>query len=484
MQRFILMASCALLIGLPMGAQAINGKRVNGVGVFTQWFSPFDINNPYDGMCPRGQIVKANIFDNQVTSWDTLYDSIGQYPAINGNCSLAVFFRWGVRVTIDRTTGRISPIAGTANNPGYLSIVNLNGPKVVRNLKQVDLHIDNSVHSGENNQLLDWPAGDWIYYEKPTYSAEVRRINYKTLADELVCTWPQKPRRFGLSLDGKVASNQGGACGNCVYQFPWNGKNIGAPGCNMIVSSGGTILAHYFGGCHDDIDICPFGSFNWQTPNPWLMPYQIRISTIEGWLGKQVSYNDCADLNRWAVNSDKWVLRQIGWNGQGMDIAKGCNQVMVNYIDKAAIIGNPYLPPANGATQPAPSPRNQWVNACAGDFYITGDATSPNSVKPNSYEDTLGVWHTVIPTSIATDGTTREVLDYGKISAGAQGIMVSFLRPISFTATAFECTGKIAIVRSGIGQTTLTSRELRPGSYMVRIDSGNQVLTKKVTIVK
>ena len=140
MKRRCVFTIVLLIVAMSNVVFAINGKRVNGVGVFANWFFPFDISNPFDAnKCPRGPIVKANISDNQVTSWDTLYDSLGQYPAINGNCSLVVFFRWAQNVNIDRTTGRISPASTPANKPSYLSTVTLSSPHVIKNLIEVNL---------------------------------------------------------------------------------------------------------------------------------------------------------------------------------------------------------------------------------------------------------------------------------------------------------------------------------------------------------
>jgi len=480
--------SAVCLLGLlSVPAHAIDGKHVNGVGVYANWFFPFDVNNIFDcNRCPRGPIVKANIENNQVTSWDTLYDSLGQFPCINATGTAVAFFRWAQNVTIDKSTGRISPASTPTGKQSYISVVNLTGPKAVSNLIPVDLQLS-CTYGSENNQLMDWPAGDWIYYQKPTQTCMIRRVNSKTLQDEAVCSWGSGSgcniRRWNLSLDGKVAGSQSTFTGNSILPFPPNGKSISAVGCNLVVSSGGDILAHFYGGCHDDIDIWPFASwvneYGWVAPNPWRITYMVTIGTIEGWLGKVISPPKCSDLNRWSVNSDKWVLRQIGWSGQGNDIALGCSQVMVNFIDKTAILGCPYIPQNRNA---APSPRNQWINAEAGDFYITGDASHPNSVTANSWEDTLGNWHQVIPTSIATDGTTREVLDYGKILGSAHGITIAFLRPIAFKATVFDCSGKIAMVRCGIGEVKLASGALKPGSYLVRVDSGNQVLVRKVTV--
>ena len=486
--------SSLLLGSAGFPANAIDGKHVNGYSVFAQWFSPFDVDNPWgpEFQTPRGPIVKAIISNNQAVSWDTLYDSIGQYPAINAEGAKVAFFRWGQRVTIDRTTGRMTPIAGTQSNPSYLSVVNMDGTGLI-NLIQVNMVIDNQ-WEGEGNDVLDWPAGDWIFYEKPHKSGDIRKINIRTREDvhvdrnDLV----NKARRWSLSLDAKIAASQGGNFTNGPggnYQFPWNGKNIYADGCNMAVSASGNILAHYFGGCHNDLDIVDISPFNWIRPNPfefdaliWIDQAPDGTKMIEKWIGKIVSYTKCADLIRMSVNSDKWALRQIGWWGQGNDIAKGANQVIVNWVDSTAILGNPYLPPGPNSQFDAPQPRGQYVNADAGDFYITGDATHPNSVPTNGYEDRYGKWHQVLaPTAVVRDG-------HGRPSAAADiladhlSVRISLDKDLPFRAGIIDCRGRTVVATPAVGSATMQT--IRAGSYLVRVETGDMIVIQKVVLAR
>jgi hypothetical protein len=398
--KFTIAFSALAIAFFACPSPAIDGKHVNGFSVFAQWFWPFDVNDAWTcNRYPRGPIVKATIVDNKAVSWDTLYDSLGQYPAINPTGTMVAFFRWGQRVAFDPKVndGRISPIAGTSSNPSYLSVVNIDGTGL-RNLIRVNLSVDCN-WAGEGNDVLDWPVGDWIYYEKPRKTGDIYRIHVNDPTQNVFVTninTMNAARRWSLSLDGKVAANQGGTANNDVHPFPSDGRTINAPGCNIAVSASGGILAHYYGGCHDDIDIKPFNRSNFTTYcGTWDCDWQlVTIATIEGWLGQDISINHCSDLIRWSVNSDKWVLRQIGWCGQGMAIADGCNQVIVNYKDRTAIVGNPLVRPPKCSDIPATT-RGQHINACAGDFYMTGDVSHPNSVPVNSYEDTNGVWHSV-----------------------------------------------------------------------------------------
>ena len=497
MSKHVFVSSAIFLSSLLLGsagfrANAIDGKHVNGISVFTQWFSPFDVNNP-DGpefQTPRGPIVKATIVNNKAVSWDTLYDSIGQYPAINAEGTKVAFFRWGQRVTIDLTSGRMTPIAGTKDNPSYLSIVNMDGTGLI-NLIQVSMVIDNQ-WEGEGNDVLDWPAGDWIYYEKPHKSGDVRKINIRTREDVHVDRndLANKARRWSLSLDAKIAASQGGNFANGPggnYQFPWNGKNIYADGCNMAVSASGNILAHYFGGCHNDLDIVDISPFNWIRPNPfefdaliWIDKAPDGTQMIEKWIGKIVSYTKCADLIRMSVNSDKWALRQIGWWGQGNDIAKGANQVIVNWVDSTAILGNPYLPPGPNSQFNAPQPRGQYVNADAGDFYITGDATHPNSVPTNGYEDRHGVWHQVLPATAFVPSEHRRSPASAEILADHLSVRIWVGSDRRFRAQLLDCQGRIIAATTAADIATLQA--VRPGHYLVQIECGGISTTYNVVL--
>jgi hypothetical protein len=485
MQRFVL--SAALLLAISMQSFPIDGKHVNGINVFAQWYSPFDYNTEWtESYSPKGPILMGTVVNNTVTKWDTLFPQIGQYPAINGSGAKVAFFRWGVAVTYSAANGgRATPVAGSYSNKSYLAVVNV-ADKAVTNLIEVNLKSDKT-NNVEGNDLLDWPAGNWVYYEKPPKTGQVYRINITNPAQNiLVGTIGTGTRRWSLNMNGDIAGSQWSICAgpNCANPFPANGKEIHCAGCNGVISASGNVFGWYEGGCHEVLQIKNIGGLNWVTPNPFNSDATNSISQIETQLGTTVSYAKCADLIRWAANSDKWALRQIGWCGQGQDIRKGCNQLLVNYVDGVSILGNPRLPPPSDCTT-RPQPRDQWVNACAGDFYITGDQASPNSVAPNSYEDRQGTWHQVIPTSIATEGTTREVLDYAQFIAGPHGITVSFPRPIAFTATVFDCSGKTVAISHGVGHALLSSvRSLRPGTYLVRVNSGSAVMAKRVTLGK
>jgi len=475
-----------LLVGLPNSSiLAIDGKHVNGISVYTRWRLPFDVDNPYTAKIPRGPIVLAAITNNKVVARDTIYRGIAQYPTFNSNATKVAIWRWGVQVTYD-ANNTWHPVAGSANNPSYLAVINL-ADKTVSNLIQVAMNPTNA--NGEGNEVMDWPAGDWIYYHKPEQTGDIYKINVNDPTQNILVMHRnlaagEEWRRFSLTLDGKIAGSQGGV-GNCTYPFPYDGRSFCAPGCNVVVSAGGGWMAHFFGGCHDDIDICKNNrNGNWTTPNPWVIDRQVTIATIEKWLGNiQISYNKCSDLNRWSVNSEKWALRQIGWCGQAMDIGKGCSQVMVNWVDSAAIVGNELVPPPKDCWNP-PTPLNQWTNACPGDFYITGDATHPNSVVPNTWEDTAGVWHAVQTTAVSGDEKIRQAVSMSAIDFRPREMRIVLDMPVQFQAALIDLSGKIITQTSGIGETRLPLTSRAAGTRFVRICAANQVMVKPVSLIR
>jgi hypothetical protein len=90
-----------------------------------------------------------------------------------------------------------------------------------------------------------------------------------------------------------------------------------------------------------------------------------------------------AEVMRWAVNSDKWFLDQVGWYGHAGEIFAGSEQVAFNWVEKIGIrVSN------NGKTPKDANPAGGGVIITGnepGDLWIDGGAENTGK-----YEDATG----------------------------------------------------------------------------------------------
>jgi hypothetical protein len=409
MKRFwLLMTAISALIGMVTPALAYNGKSVNGKAVSVQWrygekdWAPMTCESGDDFR--DGAILLYTIQNSNVTHCDTIHPrekGLAQYPAFNLSGTKIAFYHLG-RAPATTGNGCVSVNGGKS----YISIINPDGTGLT------DLFELPGLPNGEFFPL-DWPAGDWIYFEMPhdaahSYAADrpnaslmIWRVNAVTKAAEKVCNFTEDGsgteivcgyiHRFTLTAKAdymalmvypkyNCAVDAGMDHVNDICHFPPPNGNIRTSsisyrdGCNISISPSGAQVGSYLGGSHDVI---------------FLSGTQVSIKDMESWAGESIGCG--AECIRWSENSDKWVGQCIGFvpSGHAGSQVQGCNQVICNWIDKVAInvSKNPHTDPGDVNGQGV----IRWNN-CTGDFWVDDPANNPNK---NSYEDLQGVWRAV-----------------------------------------------------------------------------------------
>jgi len=400
---------CGVVAGVLLTAWntplAVDGKHVNGFAVSTSFDYPLYNEIKWNQeRYPRGKIVRYDIANGAVTGSKVLFDGVGQYPAINLSGTRIVFFRWGLQIAPGwgSEVGVGEPrhlVAGSESNPNYLSVVNKDGSGLT-NLIQVSKPGSNagcgSYEAMEGNALLDWPSGDWIYYIKPTGTAEVWRVNVNDPShNEKIMTYTggtPPMRRWALSADAKYSGQQV-LCGgtsvphNGACDFPGNSPSSGIddPGCNATVSPSGNFIVHYLYAGHSQALLHKWdhkaGWVNGDVNNPLDAS---GFSELASWSGQECG--GWAEVIRFSANSDKWYCREIGWCGSYNYFMQGGNSWCVNWVDKAAIrTSNNPKPDCNADYYAGYGKSN-----CAGDLWVAGGPA-------NSYEDVNGQWQYVAP---------------------------------------------------------------------------------------
>jgi hypothetical protein len=508
-----------LVAALFTPANAYNGKLVNAIAVSVQWRQGTQDWAPMCCECGsevrEGPIVLYTIQNSRVTKRDTIYSRINglaSYPAFNLSGTRIAFYRLG-HAPAASGTGCVSVNGGKS----YISVINPDGTGLT-NLCELQSLPQKGVFE------LDWPAGDWIYFQMPhvnvldanqgNASVMFWRVNAVTKVAEKVGNFTNDgsgaelkcayAHRFTLSLDakhmalmtypkdacnGEAAATEYFSHVNTIYSFPPPNGNLGntclgyRDGCNISISPSGKIVANYFAGWHDDMQL---GTPDYSTgftcsgignDNPsvglkiehvWLNYNSSQPSSnanLAKWAGEFVGYG--SEMIRWSANSDKWVGQCVGFTGTGHAGSQGdgSNQVVCNFIDSVAInvSKNPTTPPGDVNGQGVIR-----YNNCTGDFWVSDPANNPNGDR---YEDLQGVWHTIDGTAVSRDGNPAGLPRFSAnaISVTVSGHDVQFQLPSKGMSRIVisDITGKTVARISASGCLRLPVRLLGAGAYVI-----------------
>ena len=396
------------IAGLLFSATAYNGKSVNGMAVSVQWrygekdWAPMTCESA--DLLRDGAILLYTIRNSSVAHCDTIHQrekGLAQYPAFNLSGTKIAFYHLG-RAPAATGNGCVSVNGGKS----YISIINPDGAGLT------DLFELPGLPNGEFYPL-DWPAGDWIYFEmphdaahsyagdRPNASLMIWRVNAVTKAAEKVCNFTEDGsgtelvcgyiHRFTLTARADYMAlmvypkydctvDAGMDHVNHICHFPPQDCNIRTSsisyrdGCNISVSPSGAQVGSYLGGLHDVM---------------FLSRAQVSIKDMESWAGEAIGCG--AECIRWSENSDKWVGQCIGLcpDGHADAQANGCNQVICNWVDKVAInvSKNPKVTGGDVNGQGV-----IYWNNCTGDFWVDDPVNNADKIN---YEDLQGVWHAV-----------------------------------------------------------------------------------------
>ena len=500
MKKARLIISAGILTGALFSTHAYDGKNVNARAVScnfgaTDWYVSAARCCGCGNGFSDGALVLYTIQNAAVTSADTIYPSsqgLAHYPSFNLSGTKVVFYR--------ESQAPQGKAACQAANGGKntISIVDIN-TKAVTNLCDLP--------SPPNSQRveevpLDWPAGDWIYYERThdpadvwegwSSSIDIWRVNSVTKVNEKVCNFSSNGqenlctyfRRFSLSLDAtRMAAQLMGKyeCtatpdigGNAVWSFP-GACNFGTrlnyeDGCNIGISASGGYVGSFLGGQHADLFINAVDGQNGNGPS--IAKINIH-NQLESWAGQTIGNG--AEHIQWAVNSDKWVMQQSGTNPDGHADANtmGSNQVVANWVDQVAINiskNHNILDPAAGVIDNAPQKVDTiWMNSDAGDFWVNDPTNNPNGTK---YEDLQGVWHAAPGASAVENPFAGDRKEAHPAIPDGSRILVRVAGESPWEITVLAADGRIMRSQSGTGtEARIATSGLAAGVYMMKISA-------------
>jgi hypothetical protein len=398
-----------VIAALPLSLSAYNGKNVNAKAVSIQWImSGWEDPNPACGannFFDDGSILVYTIQNAKVVRKDTVYNKT------QGLATATAFDLTGKRIAFMRENqGPSATGACVVTNGGKntVSIINTDGTGLTN---VCDLPYRPA--PGEN-MVLDWPAGEWIYYDLPRSNGEksldIWKVNATTKQNVEVCNYapgdasPCGFRRFTLDVTATHMAAQIMDCSfgaNSIFDFPGGCSHsaiCGVPACNIAISPSGKIVGAYMGGNHTELYLNNgVGAANPACSGTGLRAPVSIFNDLDVWAGEVIGVG--AEHINWAVNSDKWVLQEIGMSGSGhaSELSLGSNQVVANWVDQVAIniSKNP----------PTPSTSYARLNNNTGDFWVDDPVNNP---QKNKYEDLQGVWHEVPGATAIAPETVRE----------------------------------------------------------------------------
>jgi hypothetical protein len=476
----------------------------NGISVTTCWrygcqnWTPAVPETNIPDACSMnmevGALVKFTIAANQVTAVDTIVKmttALCQYPAIRLDGKKIAFFRWGYQV--QGTTLK------NLNTGSFISVVDASGQNMT-NIVAVPgtLGYDNA---------LDWPADGWIYYSRPRTDAtnaddrsgyEIWKVNpnaanpASTNQKVMSISSCQYIRRFSLMLDGTRAGMHSypltsGGCGSSNHgiTFP-GGADLGGTGaCNCKISASGRYVGGFMGGAHDWVVLGYWTGSRYQDFNDYNNFAIPRTSIYQAtkWAGFDMGSDAGVEQLCFSSNSDKWYTENVAWHYGGF--RRGTNQLIVNWMDKQAIIPtkNPDCPTV---TNGEPTSGTWSLQAFAGDFWV-----QPPAGTDWAYEDTAGAWHQMTKPSDLTDAAARQDVASGIHAFAARIDAAGILRITlpdgvrAYTVSVIDASGRTIVSRQVRGSAQIAMTGLRmQGACIIRAAAGPESLNSRIILAR
>ena len=364
--------SC-MLLSLTFPAWAVNGFSVSIS--FTYGF-----NHLGNG----GKVLRYDIQGNAATSSATIFNGLAWYPVISFDGTRVAFFR--AKSTTSWDTGFVSVV--NKDGTGLNDLVKLKAGQYGYGCNWMDCE----------GGFLAWPAGEWVYYEKPPKTGEIWRVNVNDPAlNHLVVRYSdagERPGNCACDMNGNEGfwlrrwqlSKDARHCSGMFKVYP-QGQQLphrfpppegyapfsmaifgNLPACNLCMSPSGRYVSSYLAGCHDAAGIHLY-DYTSNILNRNSSEIDIWLNDINSWCGRNTG--NLGEYIRWAANSDKWQIQQIS-NGCGGN-ASSANQTLINWKDKTALCTTCGSPGGHDG----------------GDFWIDDPANNPNK---NKYEGPNGTW--------------------------------------------------------------------------------------------
>ncbi len=270
-----------------------------------------------------GDIHRYKIVNDDVVEDKVIFSGFGRCASLNISATQVAFFR-------------------AADSGDYISLVAVNGG-AVSDLYKIP-NQDGYNHKG----YMDWPVGDWIYFnmgQKSEGSKHLMRVNWINKKVESVLTFKSAIWQWQMSQDGKrmvIVVDDNGNYGVETYVLPGNGTINGSSSCGAGISPSGDYITFLTDPNHLHISIQNFGR-----SESWGMNHsKINAGTVNApelrvqcpSFGGEIRSSGGMDQNRWSSNSDNWICIATGWPQIGRFGGCSMNQVLVNWKEEKSVM--------------------------------------------------------------------------------------------------------------------------------------------------
>ena len=340
----------------------------------------------------RGDIARFTVKNNKVVKLDTIHSCRDgdSYHLIPGDPDDKGVYKTGTK--------------------DFISVMNIDGSNR-RDIVEFSGDATKDIFDRAGyDRLIDWPKGEWIYYQYPRTGKIYKVSADNPAAPKFVVDYggDRGLRRWNLNADGtRAVVNQGNASMFPEIDQRWD-KNAG--GCNHAISPSGRWIAR-FGGNYSAVEkrgtaypkelmMAGHSSFNteewvWETNeanvyNNWFINDYVNIRhlwrTLEiGHPLRQDSVPKGAEIILFACNSDKWELHTFGYGSSAGAIWRmGTNQIVYNWADREWIVTS------TNPQNPKKYMDNEHVYcATSGDMWVQ---PPKDEYRGTHYEDIEGNW--------------------------------------------------------------------------------------------
>lgn len=296
MHRFgVLVALAAVLV-------APGARAVSGISVTDHWSGQNANDTFYGGF---GEIWRHDLRDNTVVAHRMIYQGPAREPVINWNGTHVAFIK----------------------EDGTIAVMSIEGGA------ETDLVL------GHPYGCLEWPEGDWVYYNLGTWGDDtsrfLRRVNAFTGVDEQVVEFECTTWRFGIARDLRRAVVRDTSVQNTIVAYDLQSDNghmrperaCDVPSCGEAMDA----LGEYF--VDGMIDHSGMDIRRWDDLE---IVESFTHLAAQAW-GDRDS-GEGHNRNGWATNDQKWICAHVGWNLHFSSDSRGSNQVLYNWIDHERIV--------------------------------------------------------------------------------------------------------------------------------------------------
>jgi hypothetical protein len=212
--------------------------------------------------------------------------------------------------------------------------------------------------------ILEWPIGSLIYFTTTSDRDDdegktLFRIDVEDPAGpEPVVTIDYVYWSGGMSADGSRGFFTYYRPGLYTMRFgdaAVDTNRLCKHNCGSTISPSGEYLAHFFDGSHYDFVLRQWPAAGMPAeclPDESQLIAYIRGDSLNRWGAATSRFNYTCDwtnapsvtiggggkMNRWSRNSDKWLSVARGWPCGGRFERCNSNQVLINWVDKKAIV--------------------------------------------------------------------------------------------------------------------------------------------------